>query len=42
MVDFQIQLNELVRKMKEFVESDQMKQLQRYCEIISNFRRRGL
>lgn len=41
MVNFEIQLNELGRKMKEFVESDQMKQLQRYCEIISNLQKLG-
>lgn len=41
MKNFEEQLNEVSRKMKEFVESDQMKQLQRYCEIISNLQKLG-
>ena len=41
MKNFEEQLNEVGRKMKEFVESDQMKQLQRYCEIISNLQKLG-
>ena len=41
MKNFEEQLNEVSRKMKEFIESDQMKQLQRYCEIISNLQKLG-
>lgn len=41
MVDFDIQLYELGSKVKEFMKSEQMEPLQRYCEIISNIRRRG-
>ena len=41
MKNFEDQFNEFSRKMKEFLESDQMKQLQRYCEIISNLQKLG-
>lgn len=41
MKNFEEQLNEVSRKMKEFVESESMKQLQRYCEIISNLQKLG-
>lgn len=41
MRNFEEQLKEVSRKMKEFVESGQMKQLQRYCEIISNLQKLG-
>lgn len=41
MENFEEKLNEFSRKVKEFVESDQMKQLQRYCEIISNLQKLG-
>lgn len=41
MKSFEEQLNEIGRTMKEFVESEQMKQLQYYCEIISNLQKLG-
>lgn len=41
MKNFEEQLNEISIIMKKFVESDQMKQLQRYCEIISNLQKLG-
>ena len=41
MRNFEEQLKEVSRKMKEFIESGQMKQLQRYCEIISNLKKLG-
>lgn len=41
MRNFEEQLKEVSRKMKEFVESGQMKQLQCYCEIISNLQKLG-
>lgn len=41
MKNFEEQLNEISKIMKKFVESDQMKQLQRYCEIISNLQKLG-
>jgi len=41
MKNFEEQLNEVSQKMKEFFESDKIKQLQRYCEIISNLQKLG-
>lgn len=41
MKNFDEQLNEVSKNVKNFVESDQMKQLQRYCEIISNLQKLG-
>lgn len=41
MKNFDEQLNEVSKNVKKFVESDQMKQLQRYCEIISNLQKLG-
>lgn len=41
MNSFEEQLNEVSHKMKDFFESDKMKQLQHYCEIISNLQRLG-
>ena len=39
--NFEEQLNEVSRKVKEFVESEQMKQLQHNCEIVSNLQKLG-
>lgn len=41
MKNFEEQLYEISKNMKEIVDSDQMKQLQRYCEIISNLQKLG-
>lgn len=41
MKNFEEQLNEISKNIKEIVESDQMKQLQRYCEIIYNLQTLG-
>ena len=41
MISFELQLSEIGKEIKEFVESEKMKEIQNYCKIISNIRRLG-